>query len=99
MYSLLLQLSATVLSSVPFLNMQAGACKGALQCLGQVLSAVEPGAWPAASLSFQQLLSFTLDARPKIRKRATSSVTDVLAAVQGCPANLAAASEAVLASE
>lgn len=79
--------------------MQAPACKGALQCLGQVLSAVEPGAWPSASLSFQLLLSFITDARPKIRKRATSSVTDVLAAVQGCPANLAAASEAVLAGE
>lgn len=89
----------TNLAALTHLPVQAGACKGALQCLGQVLSAVEPGAWPAASLSFQQLLSFTLDARPKIRKRATSSVTDVLASVQGCPANLAAASEAVLSSE
>lgn len=94
----LLCLSSILLTPSP-IPRQAPACKGALQCLGQVLSAVEPGAWPSASVSFQLLLSFITDARPKIRKRATSSVTEVLAAVQGCPANLAAASEAVLARE
>lgn len=60
---------------------------------------MEPGAWPAATSSFQLLLYFVTDARPKIRKRACSSVIDVLAAAQTCPANLAAASEAVLACE
>jgi len=78
------------------LCLQAPACKAALQCLGQVLSAVEPGSWHAASVGFQLLLSFNTDARPKIRKRATSSVIDMLAAAQTCPGNLAAASEAVL---
>lgn len=78
------------------LLLQAPACKAALQCLGQVLSAVEPGSWHAASVGFQLLLSFITDARPKIRKRATSSVTDMLAAAQTCPGNLTAASEAVL---
>lgn len=65
--------------------------------MGQVLAAVEPGAWTTASVGFQLLLSFVTDARPKIRKRATASVTELLAGVQSCPASLAAASESVLA--
>jgi hypothetical protein len=79
--------------------MQAPACKGGLQCLGQVLAAVEPAAWTTASVGFQLLLLFVTDARPKIRKRATASVTELLAGVQSCPASLTAASESVLACE
>jgi hypothetical protein len=98
-HCLVCRAAAVVLLSPNKQHQQAPACKGALQCLGQVLAAVEPGAWPAASVSFQLLLSFVTDVRPKIRKRACSSVTDVLAAAQTCPTNLAAASEAVLACE
>ncbi|WIA32410.1 hypothetical protein OEZ86_003236 [Tetradesmus obliquus] len=76
---------------------QAAAAKAGLMCLGQVLAAVEPGAWPAAAPGFQLLLSFLTDARPKVRKRAQSSVSEVLAALQGSPASLAAASEAIVA--
>jgi hypothetical protein len=80
-------------------HQQAPACKAALQCLGQVLCAVEPSAWLAAAPGFQLLLSFSTEARPKIRKRAAGSVQDVLGALQGSPASLGAASEAVLARE
>eukprot|EP00878_Enallax_costatus_P036532 GHUV01041032.1.p1 GENE.GHUV01041032.1~~GHUV01041032.1.p1 ORF type:complete len:246 (+),score=51.10 GHUV01041032.1:709-1446(+) len=78
---------------------QAPACKGALLCLGQVLAAVEPGAWHAAVPGFQLLLSFLTDARPKVRKRAQSSLTDILAALQNTHGTLASASEAVVACE
>lgn len=63
------------------------------------MAAVEPGAWLAAVPGFQLLLSFLTDARPKVRKRAQSSVTDILAALQSNPATLAAASDAVVAGE
>eukprot|EP00878_Enallax_costatus_P037784 GHUV01042780.1.p1 GENE.GHUV01042780.1~~GHUV01042780.1.p1 ORF type:complete len:156 (-),score=30.70 GHUV01042780.1:212-679(-) len=79
--------------------LQAPACKGALLCLGQVLAAVEPGAWHAAVPGFQLLLSFLTDARPKVRKRAQSSLTDILAALQNTHGTLASASEAVVACE
>jgi hypothetical protein len=47
--------------------LQAPAAKAGLGCLGTVLAAVEPGAWPAAAPGFQLLLSFLTDARPKVR--------------------------------
>jgi hypothetical protein len=36
---------------------------------------------------------------PQVRKRAQSSSSEMLAALQGSPANLAAASEAIVTSE
>eukprot|EP00879_Flechtneria_rotunda_P018341 GHRR01019238.1.p1 GENE.GHRR01019238.1~~GHRR01019238.1.p1 ORF type:complete len:243 (+),score=93.56 GHRR01019238.1:96-824(+) len=78
---------------------EAAAVKAALLCLGQVLAAVEPGAWHAASRTFQLLLSFATDNRPKVRKRAQASTGDVLAALQNSPQNLAAASEAIVAGK
>jgi hypothetical protein len=46
--------------------LQAPAAKAGLMCLGQVLAAVEPGAWPAAAPGFQLMISFLTDARPKV---------------------------------
>ncbi|KAF8071289.1 uhpC [Scenedesmus sp. PABB004] len=75
----------------------APAAKASLLCLGQVLAAAEPGAWHAAAPGWQLLLGFLTDARPKVRRRALASMSDVLAALQGSPASLAPASEAVVA--
>lgn len=62
--------SSPTLHTVQPLNvvLQAAAAKAGLMCLGQVLAAVEPGAWPAAAPGFQLLLSFLTDARPKVRQ-------------------------------
>ena len=67
----------------------------ALGSLGQVTAAVEPVEWPSAARPFAQLLRYSLDGRPKVRKRAHAAVLNVLAAAQGTSA-LPAASEAVL---
>jgi ribosomal RNA-processing protein 12 len=76
---------------------QAGIVKAACGCLGTLLAAQEPGAWPSAQPSFQLLLAHLTDSRPKVRKRAQGSVTEVLAALQHQPAVLKLASDAVAA--
>jgi hypothetical protein len=75
---------------------QAPTVKAAMQCLGQLLAAMDPTNWPAAAAPWALLLSFLTDARPKVRKRAAASAEEVLAALQGTPA-LAPASEALAA--
>jgi hypothetical protein len=60
--------------------------KAALQCLGQVLSALDPSNWAAALAPFSLLLSFSTDARPKVRRRAQTSLVEVLASIRGGPA-------------
>jgi hypothetical protein len=55
-----------VVNELLFEHLQAPAAKAGLMCLGQVLAAVEPGAWPAAAPGFQLLISFLTDARPKV---------------------------------
>ncbi len=67
----------------------------ALGSLGQVTAAVEPVEWPSAARPFAQLLRYSLDGRPKVRKRAQAAVLNVLAAARGTSA-LPSASEAVL---
>jgi ribosomal RNA-processing protein 12 len=76
-------------------SLQASVAKSALQCLGQVLSALDPANWAAALAPYSLLLAFTTDARPKVRKRAQASLVEVLAAARGGPA-AGATSEALL---
>ena len=78
--------------------MQAASLKGALSCLGTVVAALDPGNWPLAARPFQVLLAYVLDLRPKVRKRAQSSLQAVLAAIQATPA-IGAASDSVLKCE
>ena len=77
------------------LALQATVVRPALGSLGQVTAAVEPVEWPSAARPFAQLLHYSLDGRPKVRKRAQAAVLNVLAAAQGTSA-LPSASEAVL---
>ena len=77
------------------LALQATVVRPALGSLGQVTAAVEPVEWPSAARPFAQLLRYSLDGRPKVRKRAQAAVLNVLAAAQGTAA-LPSASEAVL---
>ena len=73
--------------------------KGAIQCLGAVLSAAQPDAWAAAAPAWQLLLGFLTDARPKVRRRAVSSCLEVLAAAQASPQLLALESDALAQRE
>ncbi|GFR52360.1 hypothetical protein Agub_g14918 [Astrephomene gubernaculifera] len=74
---------------------EAATAKAALGCLAQVLAAADPAAWLAAVPAFNQLLTFLTDARPKVRKRASGGLVEVLAGLQRSAA-LGAASELVL---
>ncbi|GIL82209.1 hypothetical protein Vretifemale_11129 [Volvox reticuliferus] len=74
---------------------EAATAKAALGCLAQVLAAADPTAWLAAVPAFNQLLNFTTDARPRVRKRAVEGLVETLAGLQRSPA-LGAASELVL---
>ncbi|GLI63541.1 hypothetical protein VaNZ11_006530 [Volvox africanus] len=74
---------------------EAAMAKAALGCLAQVLAAADPTAWLAAVPAFNQLLNFTTDARPKVRKRAMEGLVETLAGLQRSSA-LGAASELVL---
>lgn len=86
----------------PFLHCssccQAAVSKAGLGCLAAVLGALDPGHWPSAVAPFALLLSFVLDNRPKVRKRAHQGVVEVLAAVRPTPA-LGHASEAIAKRE
>ena len=66
--------------------------------MGYITAAVTPTEWAPALRPYTTLLRYSTDARPKVRKRAQSSLVDVLAALQGTPA-LQGASEAVLKGE
>ena len=66
--------------------------------MGYITAAVTPTEWAPAIRPFTTLLRYSTDARPKVRKRAQSSLVDVLAALQGTPA-LQGASDAVLKGE
>ncbi|GIL64267.1 hypothetical protein Vafri_18268 [Volvox africanus] len=74
---------------------EAAMAKASLGCLAQVLAAADPTAWLAAVPAFNQLLNFTTDARPKVRKRAMEGLVETLAGLQRSSA-LGAASELVL---
>ncbi|KIY94702.1 hypothetical protein MNEG_13261 [Monoraphidium neglectum] len=74
---------------------QAPVVKGAIQCLGTVLAAAEPGSWAAAAPAWQLLLGFLTDGRPKVRRRAVASCLEVLAAAQTSPQLLGLESEAL----
>lgn len=69
--------------------------KPALACLSTVLAAMDPTDWPTASQLYSVLLSFSLSARPKVRKRAHDGLVQVLASIRSTPA-MAAASAALL---
>ena len=43
---------------------QARVAKASLQCLGQVLSALDPANWAAALTPYSQLLAFSTNVRP-----------------------------------
>ena len=66
--------------------LQAGTLRAALACLGNITAAVSPTEWAPALRPFTLLLRYSTDVRPKVRKRAQSSLVDVLAALQGAPA-------------
>lgn len=75
---------------------QTPAVKGAIQCLGTVLSAAEPATWAeAAAPAWQLLLGFLTDTRPKVRRRAVASCLEVLAAAQPSQQLLGQQSEAL----
>eukprot|EP00887_Chlorella_sp_A99_P003957 scaffold11.g3957.t1 len=90
--------SATALAAVAEAKQEdAAVLRPALGCLAQVLAAAGVADWPAALRPLNILLSGCLDHRPKVRKRATGGLVDVLAGLQRSPAALAPASDAVLA--
>jgi hypothetical protein len=65
---------------------QAAHAKAALLCLSQLLAALDPSAWLSAVPAFNQLLAFSMDARPKVRKRAAQGLVEVFAGLQHSPA-------------
>lgn len=87
------QLTASVVESKV---QETPVVKPALACLCQILAAVNINDWLAAAPSFNLLLNFALDTRPKVRKAAQSGLVDVLAGLQPHPAVLAQASDAVV---
>lgn len=74
--------------------LQAPLAKAALQCLSQLLAALDPAAWLQAVPAVNQLLAFAMDARPKVRKRAAQGLVEMMAGLQHSVA-LASASELV----
>lgn len=58
--------ASCALPSLP-LPAQAAVAKCTLQCLCQVLAALDPANWPAAMAPFSMALSFVTDNRPKVR--------------------------------
>jgi len=78
---------------------QTAAVKGAIGCLGTVLAAVDAANWAAAAPAWQLLLSFTTDARPKVRRRAVSACVEILASAQFLPPLLAQQSEVLAQCE
>lgn len=72
--------------------------KPAVASLSYVLAAADFSDWPSAARPFALLLSFSTNARPKVRKRAHDGMVQVLAALQQSP-SLQPASAAVLQGE
>lgn len=80
------------------LDVQASAVKPAIACLSAVLAAMDPSDWPSAKAPFEVLVSFCLNSRPKVRKKAHDGVLHVLASIRDTAA-LAPASAVLLAGE
>lgn len=80
------------------LDVQASAVKPAIACLSAVLAAMDPSDWPSAKAPFELLVSFCLNLRPKVRKKAHDGVLHVLASIRDTAA-LAPASAVLLAGE
>jgi ribosomal RNA-processing protein 12 len=78
--------------------LQAGVLKPAVASLSYVLAAADFSDWPSAARPFALLLSFSTNARPKVRKRAHDGMVQVLVALQQSP-SLQPASAAVLQGE
>jgi len=57
--------------------------KSAILCLGGLLKAADPDEWTNAALSFHHLLVLGIDGKPKVRRRASSSLAEVLLALRG----------------
>ena len=57
--------------------------KSAILCLGGLLKAADPDEWTNAALSFHHLLVLGIDGKPKVRRRASASLADVLLALRG----------------
>ncbi|MEW5303887.1 MAG: hypothetical protein WDW36_006539 [Sanguina aurantia] len=72
----------------------ANVCKAALHCLSPILGGLDPSNWPPALLPFNTLLSFAVDGRPKVRKKAQAGLVEVMAALRG-GASHGQASEAI----
>jgi len=79
------QTLALILSVAEGTAEKPAAAMHVLDCLAQVLRAADPTGSAPALAAFRALLSGSIDPRPKVRRKAQSALTEVLAANQGRP--------------
>ncbi|EFJ18450.1 hypothetical protein SELMODRAFT_178120 [Selaginella moellendorffii] len=67
-------------------KLPAATAKPALSCIECILCAADRSSWPALAGSFQLLLKFCVDMRPKVRRRAHLCAAQVLSSFHGSAA-------------
>lgn len=57
--------------------------KAAILCLGGLLKSADPEEWTGAAASFHHLLILGIDGKPKVRRKAASSLAETMLAIRG----------------